>query len=222
MNASCPRCGGTIFEPEALCPECLKRVALQESAALGETQPADLADELLPQSVQRRPVQLVSRSPSASDAGAERFGDYELLDSIGRGAMGAAFKARHVRLNRLVALKRIRQGRSASAAERARFLREAEAVARLQHPHIVTLSEAVVTDPGSVWTNAEELVIGDSGSGNRLVVNDGGQVANCSGSMGEIFADSGNNLAFVTGPLRSGTTPPSCASVISARRTGWW
>jgi eukaryotic-like serine/threonine-protein kinase len=55
--------------------------------------------------------------------------------------MGAVFKARHVRLNRLVALKLIRQGRHASVDERKRFLREAEAVARLQHPHIVLLYE---------------------------------------------------------------------------------
>ncbi len=56
--------------------------------------------------------------------------------------MGSVFKARHVRLNRLVALKLIHQGRRAVAADRKRFLREAEAVARLQHPHIVVLYEA--------------------------------------------------------------------------------
>lgn len=72
----------------------------------------------------------------------ERWGDYELLEPIGRGAMGTVFKARHMRLNRLVALKRISHGRGASEHERKRFLREAEAVARLQHPHIVTLYEA--------------------------------------------------------------------------------
>jgi len=55
--------------------------------------------------------------------------------------MGTVFKARHKRLNRLVALKLIRHGVHASESERKRFLREAEAVARLQHPHIVTLYE---------------------------------------------------------------------------------
>lgn len=72
----------------------------------------------------------------------ERWGAYELLEPLGAGAMGMVFKARHIRLNRLVALKRIRQGGRASEGERKRFLTEAEAVARLQHPHIVTLYES--------------------------------------------------------------------------------
>src|SRR5262249_20155575 len=62
---------------------------------------------------------------------------YEVLDVLGRGGMAVVYRARHLGLKRLVALKVVLAGAHASAEERARFQREAEAVARLQHPHIV-------------------------------------------------------------------------------------
>lgn len=99
------------------------------------------ADDLLPESVQRFP-RGNQMFQTLSDSGGERFGEYELLELLGHGAMGEVFKARHIPLNRLVALKIIRRGRHASEEERNRFLREAEAVARLHHPHIVLLYEA--------------------------------------------------------------------------------
>jgi serine/threonine protein kinase/Tfp pilus assembly protein PilF len=64
---------------------------------------------------------------------------YELLGELGRGAMGVVYKARHLRLNRLVALKMILAGAHAGPRELARFETEAQAVARLQHPHIVQI-----------------------------------------------------------------------------------
>lgn len=139
MRNACPRCGGRLSGTDALCPDCLKRVALREAAELDESGASGLND-LLPESAQRKPG--VSSTAIAGAAAGERWGDYELLEPLGRGAMGTVFKARHARLNRLVALKLIRHGRGASEQERKRFLREAEAVARLQHPHIVTLYEA--------------------------------------------------------------------------------
>jgi tetratricopeptide (TPR) repeat protein/tRNA A-37 threonylcarbamoyl transferase component Bud32 len=66
-------------------------------------------------------------------------GEYELLEEIARGGMGVVYKARHRRLNRLVALKMIGAGEQTRPAQYARFLIEAEAVARLHHPNIVQI-----------------------------------------------------------------------------------
>src|SRR5439155_16739567 len=71
---------------------------------------------------------------------------YEILGVLGRGGMGVVYRARHLALDRVVALKMISAGAHAGAKERARFQREAQAVARLQHPHIVQLYESGEAD----------------------------------------------------------------------------
>jgi hypothetical protein len=79
---------------------------------------------------------------SASSASGERlFPDwerFEILDFVGAGGMGSVFKARDPRLQRLVAIKFMRDGQSQGleTRQRQRFQREAQAQARLDHPHI--------------------------------------------------------------------------------------
>jgi WD40 repeat protein len=79
--------------------------------------------------------------PTESSEGWPSIPNYELLAELGRGGMGVVYKARHLGLNRLVALKMVRGDIFAGEAQLNRFRGEAEALARLQHPNIVQVYE---------------------------------------------------------------------------------
>jgi WD40 repeat protein len=74
---------------------------------------------------------------------------YDVLGKLGQGGMGAVYKARHLRLNRVVALKVVADAPNARPADLVRFRQEAEMTARLQHPNIVQIYEVGEYDGGS-------------------------------------------------------------------------
>src|ERR1017187_4172047 len=79
---------------------------------------------------------------SMDDRRSERFGRYEILTELGRGAMGVVYKARDPKINRVVAVKTVSLAGQPPEEEREfreRFFREAEAAGRLSHPGIVTI-----------------------------------------------------------------------------------
>jgi serine/threonine-protein kinase len=78
--------------------------------------------------------------------------DYEVQAVLGRGGMGVVYRARHLRLERTVALKMLLAGPSATAEERERFLREARAVAGLRHPNIIQVHDVSEVDGQPYFT----------------------------------------------------------------------
>jgi serine/threonine protein kinase len=115
-NASCPTCGKPLPSGRAECPACL--------FAQGFATGSDGADSL----------------PDLGEI-QSRFPHFEILECLGRGGMGVVYKARQKSLNRLVALKVLAPEREHDTHFFARFSREAEILARLNHPRIVTIHD---------------------------------------------------------------------------------
>ena len=147
-DRSCPQCGTRLdaFAPEGMCPRCMLRLGLAAAPpaqATGDTMPPNLS--LLTNLSLSAPV---------------RFGGYELLEEIGHGGMGLVYKARHLGLNRIVALKLLLPGPFSSPEMLSRFRREAQAAAALSHPGIVPVYE--VGESGGQSFLAMEYIEGRS------------------------------------------------------------
>ena len=137
----CPECSKSIppSAPAGQCPECLLKRGLERagfaSAAFAVT---------TPQGSRQIPLTPASIAPC--------FPQLEILEVLGQGGMGTVFKARQLKLDRMVAVKIIRPDTASDPAFAERFMREAKTLARLNHPGIVSVhdfGEVSLLDPSA-------------------------------------------------------------------------
>src|SRR5512140_814084 len=131
----CPSCHKTLppGQPLGLCAECLMRAGLHSTAPAASAGPR--ASDFVPP-----PVDQIARLVP----------QLEILECIGKGGMGAVYKARQPGLDRLVALKILPPAAASDPGFAERFNREARALARLNHPNIVTVHDFGQVSGGGV------------------------------------------------------------------------
>jgi serine/threonine protein kinase len=122
----CPKCGAPMptDAPEGLCPRCLIALNLATQTDI----PGEMATAKAPPG-----------PPLPASDIAKLFPQLEILECLGRGGMGAVYKARQPRLDRIVALKILSPEKQSNQKFAERFEREARALAKLHHPNIVTV-----------------------------------------------------------------------------------
>ncbi|MGZ0163000.1 MAG: serine/threonine-protein kinase [Planctomycetales bacterium] len=128
---TCPECGTTITETSEaeLCPGCLLKMATNDSVV----DPDFEQTQITPKKKKQR-----FEAPEADEMNA-LFPNLEILELIGRGGMGAVYKARHPDLDRFVAVKILPREIQGDPGFGDRFLREARTLAKLNHPNIVAV-----------------------------------------------------------------------------------
>jgi eukaryotic-like serine/threonine-protein kinase len=121
-----------------------------------------MAEEARPRTATRLRGEAPPGLQLSGEEGRQHIGRYEVIKTIGKGAMGVVYKARDPLLDRVVAVKTIMspqgQGRRVRSAFLERFQREAKAAAKMQHPAIVTIFDVGVDeDTGAPFMVLEYL-----------------------------------------------------------------